>query len=143
MRLRGIIALLTLMAICAGCTISNPPINETSNSSANTTVKEYPPVRGFDIEYCEGLGYAYQYFVNATAKVEYCTLPNGTRCLAWDFASGTCAQEFTLCEIKGYTLKLKREVYPTYNVTYPICIFPDDSYCKESDFYKRNCHVQW
>jgi putative hemolysin len=135
------------MIIVLGCNSSKNAAtaqNLTANHSKNTS-KLYPDVMGFDVFYCEGLGYTYDYRLNESTEkyTGYCIFPNGSECLADDFGSGLCHREFSLCEIKGYVLKIGVEQYDTYNITYPICIFPDRSYCRETDFYYRKCPVKW
>ena len=74
---------------------------------------------------------------------EYCIFPNGEECEAFSFMTGECHREFTLCELKGYTLRVGVEQHEGFNKTYAICIFPDSSYCREIDFFNRKCHVMW
>jgi putative hemolysin len=138
-------ALLVLLAVVlVGC--ENKGRNPGQNSTANQTNQtDYPPVHGIEVTYCEGLGYKYDYRLNTSTgrKEEYCRLNKDIECPAWDFVSGECHRELTLCSLKGYILKIGVEQYETYNATYPICIFPDSSYCKEVDFFNKNCHVKW
>jgi putative hemolysin len=141
-------AIILLMIFALGCSIASPGGNVTNNKSINTqknASKLRPDVIGFDVFYCEGLGYTYDYRLNVSSGkyTGYCVFTNGTECLADDFASGLCHREFSLCEIKGYVLKIGVEQYATYNLTYPICIFPDNSYCRETDFFNRKCPVKW
>ncbi|OGM01525.1 hypothetical protein A3K72_04185 [Candidatus Woesearchaeota archaeon RBG_13_36_6] len=109
----------------------------------NETEPLLPKVRGADYYYCTGLGYKYEMRIENNTHYEYCMFPNGEECDAFDFIGGECGREFTLCNIKGYTLKIGVEQHEGFNATYAICIFPDRSYCKEIDFFNRKCHVKW
>lgn len=145
MRLSALILALLIMA--AGCSHS---VDQSSNSeksnfdiNASTEAPKYPRVIGADIKYCEGMGYVYDYRFEDGKYVGYCVLPDGSECESFDFISGLCHHEFTMCEIKGNTLKIAIEQYETYNISYAVCVFPDGSYCSEVDFFNRECHVKW
>ena len=110
----------------------------------NETNKTYPKAYGIEVSYCEGLGYNYIYEMDENETWnEFCIMPDGTRCDAWDFVGGECGREYSLCETEGYTLRIGVEQYETYNKTYAICIFSDGSYCRESDFFNKDCHIVW
>ncbi|MBW2970858.1 DUF333 domain-containing protein, partial [Candidatus Woesearchaeota archaeon] len=100
--------------------------------------QQYPRVRGIDVFYCEGLGYKYDYRQVDDRKIGYCVMPGGFECEAFDFISGDCGHQYTLCEIKGYTLKKAIEDYGNYSKSYAVCVFADGSYCTESDFFNRD-----
>jgi len=139
-----LVTALTLIAI-VGCSLTTPsPSTGIPENTTNSTEKLYPTVQGIEVKYCEGLGYNYEYRQDESGKyVGYCQLAPGVECTADDFFSGLCHTEFSLCEIKGYTLKIAVEQQENLKITYPICIFPDGSYCKESDFFYRKCPVSW
>ena len=128
---------LVLLLIVAGC---NPPTSVPENVSNET---RYPRAYGADVEYCEGLGYKYELRTEGDRDFGYCIFPDGKECEAFAFVGGECGHVYTLCEIKGYTLKIGVEQHETFNKSYSICIFPDNSYCKEIDFFNRDCHVLW
>jgi putative hemolysin len=139
-----VLALLMILAFGCGSPNNNASQNQSANISKNTS-KLYPDVMGFDVSYCEGIGYTYEYRPDAGKEkyTGYCVFPNGSECPADEFGSGLCHREFSLCEIKGYVLRIGVEQSETYNMTYPICIFPDNSYCKETEFFYRKCPVKW
>ncbi len=129
--------LILILLILAACTQPIPE-NKTTNSTGDR-----PRVQGVDVKYCEALGYKYEYVKVDDRKRGYCVFPNGERCESFDFVTGKCGREFSLCELKGYTLKIGVEQHSDVNITYAICIFPDGSYCKEVDFFHRKCHITW
>ena len=135
--------LIILAALTIGCSqrsATDGLLNKTGNQSS----KLYPNIIGFEVKYCEGLGYTYEYRLNDKGKyIGYCRLTKEIECTSDEFASGLCHREFSLCEIKGYTLKIGVEKHENLTITYPICIFPDGSYCKEVDFFYKNCHLTW
>lgn len=122
--------------LITSCQKQQPQTNETNNQTL-------PSVRGADYDYCTALGYKYEMRLENNTHYEYCIFPNKEECEAFDFIAGECHTEFTLCELKGYKLKIGVEQYETFNKTYAICIFPDNSFCKEIDFFNRKCHVKW
>lgn len=135
--MKGKILLIILLITIVGCKPREIA------SEINTTKQKYPAVYGIDVYYCEGMSYTYDYKeINGTWD-GYCVFPDDSECEAFDFVSAECGTKFTLCEIKGYTLKIGLEVHETFNKSYAICIFPDNSYCKEVDFFYRRCHVTW
>jgi putative hemolysin len=140
-----IIAAILLVAVlgCSGAQ-KGIPQNRTANITLNKT-GNYPASYGIEVQYCEGIGYTYEYRLNESSgqKEEYCRLTKDIECPAWAFVSGECHRELTLCSIKGHILKIGVEQHATYNATYPICIFKDGSYCKEVDFFNKKCHVTW
>jgi putative hemolysin len=128
-----------------GCSDKAAGGNSTKESdSINRTIPS-PTASGIEVTYCEGIGYKYEYKQNETTGEweEYCRLNATIECPAWDFVNGMCHRELSLCGIKGYVPKIGVVKHDTYNETYPICIFPDRSYCKEIDFFNKNCHVKW
>jgi len=138
-----IISLFTMtMYGCDGNTIGNNSMG--LNTTVNKT-KNLPTAHGIEVTYCEGIGYEYEYRIDESTGnwEEYCRLNATVECPAWDFVGGMCHRELSLCGIKGYTPKIGVMKHDTYNETYPICIFPDGSYCKEVDFFNKNCHVKW
>jgi putative hemolysin len=54
---------------------------------------------------CERMGYEYTIEKTAAGETGYCIMPDGTKCLAADFASGTCGAEYSYCAKKGYEMK--------------------------------------
>jgi putative hemolysin len=141
--------LVMLAALVVGCNLVKIGNTENSTitpngSSITQTEKLYPQVRGFDIKYCEGLGYTYEYRQDQNGTYRgYCRLTRDVECLSEDFADGLCHREHSLCEIKGHLLRIMVNQLGNTTETYPICIFPDNSYCRESDFFNRKCYVQW
>jgi putative hemolysin len=146
-RLCCILMMLTLFIVGCDRVIEKPRDNstdKTNSTSLNQSGKLYPSIRGFDIFYCEGLGYTYEYRQDQNGTYKgYCRLTKDIECPSDDFADGLCHREHTLCEIKGYILKIGVEQQGNTTVTYPICIFPDNSYCRELDFFNRKCYVKW
>jgi putative hemolysin len=139
------IAILTLALAMSGCGNATTGDNSTKvNGSVNKT-RPLPTASGIEVSYCEGIGYKYEYRLNETSGQweEYCRLNSTIECPAWDFVGGTCHRELSLCSIKGYVPKIGVVKHEGYNETYPICVFPDRSYCKEVDFFNKNCHVKW
>jgi putative hemolysin len=133
--------LLVFLVLTGGCGNAGNTINTTKTNQT----KNYPIVRGFEVDYCEKLGYTYDYRLNESSgnMEEYCRLSKNVECEAWDFASGTCHPEFSLCKKQGYLPKIGVEKKGNTTIMYPICIFSDGTYCKEVDFFKHNCHVDW
>ena len=138
-----IIAVASIAAYGCGNTVVSGN-NTGGNGSVNKT-RALPTAYGIEVSYCEGIGYKYEYRQNESTGEwgEYCRLNSTIECPAWDFVSGTCHRELSLCGIKGYIPKIGVVKHETYNETYPICIFPGGSYCKEVDFFNKNCHVKW
>ncbi len=136
-----LLTLLLVFLLAEGC--NNSSSGETANSTNIT--KRYPIVYGFEVDYCEKLGYIYEYRLNeSTGKMEeYCRLSPEIECEAWAFAGGECHTEFMLCKKQGYLPKIGVENRSGTILKYPICIFPDGTYCKEKDFLEHNCHVDW
>jgi putative hemolysin len=143
-----VLTIIFMAVVCImtyGCGRNIARSNSTKeNMSANKT-GALPTVSGIEVSYCEGIGYKYEYRQNESTGEweEYCRLNATLECPAWDFVSGECHRELSLCGIEGYIPKIGVVKRENYNETYPICIFPDGSYCKEIDFFNRNCHVKW
>jgi len=140
-----IISLLFIIILVGqGCNSPTTATNTTINTSSNQT-KKYPSVYGIAVKYCEGLGYTYEYRKNESSGKweEYCRLTAGIECDANSFFGGECHPEFSLCKREGYIPKIG--VVKEGNTTrkFPICIFPDGTYCKELDFFNHNCAVEW
>lgn len=133
----SIIAL--LLIIIVGCKDPFKPFIQEENE----TEPRLPRVKGADYYYCTGLGYYYEQRIEEDFAEEYCVFPNGEECIAFDFITGECHREFTLCEQQGHTMRIAVEQYENYNATYGICIFSDSSYCREYSFFKGDCHVKW
>jgi putative hemolysin len=127
--MKKLIPLFFVLVVIFGCTPNEEP--------------DLPKVRGADYEYCTGLGYKYESRIENNTHEEYCTFPDGEECIAFDFMTFECGREYSLCSIKGYSPKIGIEMHEGFNVTYAVCLFPDDSYCKEIDFFNRKCHVTW
>jgi len=81
--------------------------------------------------YCEGLRYAYESVERNGGMDADCILPDGTRCVAWDFLSGSCGQEFTHCEINGGTIEEGANI--------GTCRFADGSSCDEYQYFLSEC----
>jgi len=133
--------LLLFLVLAEGCgNQANAKITSDSNQTKN-----YPLVRGFEVDYCEKLGYTYDYRMNETSGMmeEYCRLSKTVECEAWAFVSGECHPEFSLCKREGYLPKIGVEKRGNTTIQYPICIFKDGTYCKEVDFFNHKCSVDW
>jgi putative hemolysin len=136
-----LVSLFILFALAGGCGGNTG----SKNMTAEDNNKSYPLVYGMEVDYCEKLGYSYDYRMNETSgkMEEYCRLSKDIECEAWAFASGECHPEFMLCKKQGYLPKIGVEKRGNLTLKYPICIFPDGTYCKETDFFKHECHVDW
>ena len=102
-----------------------------------------PKFKGADYFYCTGLGYEYEQRIEGNSTEEYCIFPNGEECIAFDFITGECHHEFSLCEQQGYLMRVGVEESGDFTAKYGICIFPDNSYCKEYDFFNGDCQIKW
>lgn len=120
-----------------GCIPKEPQVE------INETEPLLPRVLGADYYYCTGLSYKYESRIENGTHEEFCTFPDGNECIAFDFMTAECGREYSLCEIKGYDIKIGIEQHETFNKTYAVCLFPDRSYCREIDFFNRKCHVLW
>ncbi len=145
--LNYLLVMLTIFMVgCSPIVIdqANNFTNKPNNTDSNQSEEPYPAVRGFDIQYCEGLGYTYEYRKDENGRYRgYCRLTKDVECPSEDFADGLCHREHSLCEIKGYVLKIGVEQQGNTTITYPICIFPNNSYCREIDFFNRRCWIKW
>lgn len=137
MKNQYLIFIMIVVLVIAGCG------NGGQQSRGNETVIDLPLARGADYTYCIALGYEYEARTDGVNNREYCIFPNGEECISFDFLTGECHREFTLCELQGHTMRVGVEEREDYTATYGICIFSDDSYCKEYDFFKGDCHVKW
>ena len=136
MKKHYLILIAIFVLVIAGC-------KEIESIDSENKTDSDPRVRGIDYDYCNELGYRYEQRGQGDDAEEYCIFPNGEECVAFDFITGECHREFTLCEQQGHIMRIGLEQHESFNLTYGICIFEDGSYCKEADFFRGNCHVKW
>jgi len=51
--------------------------------------------------YCQLCGYHLVVETDANGQHGVCIFPDGNRCDSWDFFTGKCGQQYTLCEQQG------------------------------------------
>src|SRR5947207_15199428 len=78
--------------------------------------------------YCAALGYKYDIRDEAGGQNGYCTMPDKTECMEWDFLAGRCGAQFSFCAAHGGTLTV------TENSNVGTCTFSDGSSCPKFEF---------
>jgi len=75
--------------------------------------------------YCQDLGYEYEIDKTAAGDVGVCKLPDSSTCDEWDFLSGKCGAEYSVCAQMGYGLIVKQDGNNLYSSEYAVCVTSD------------------
>ena len=71
--------------------------------------------------YCKDLGYTYNTRNTKAGDVGVCIFPNGERCQAWDFLTGTCGEKHSFCARQGMKQETRSDGNNPYSEVYAVC----------------------
>jgi len=75
--------------------------------------------------YCQDLGYEYEIDKTASGDMGVCKFPDSSTCDEWDFLSGKCGVEHSVCAQMGYGLIVKQDGNNLYSSEYAVCVTPE------------------
>ncbi len=72
--------------------------------------------------YCTDLGYTYANIADGSGGIQgMCVFPDHTRCDAWDFLAGKCAQHYSYCSQQGYHVRTAKDAAGGFAQEVAIC----------------------
>lgn len=74
--------------------------------------------------YCADQGYQYATVTEPRGQRGVCRFPDGTACDAWEFLTGKCGAEFSLCAKRGYTQRTLSDGRNPFSREYAVCVSP-------------------
>ena len=75
--------------------------------------------------YCTELGYRYDIADGTSGQVGICVFDNHSSCPAWDFLTGACGQEFSVCAREGLQTEIAQDGQDPFSENYAVCVDAD------------------
>ncbi len=72
--------------------------------------------------YCTDLGYRYEVSASPDGQTGLCRFPDGLSCPGWDFLSGKCGQEHSICARNGLQTMVVSDGKNPFSWEYAVCV---------------------